>query len=115
MPVATLNKALPALPDGLNRLTALNDLKIIWDMLRRLPAARAPSGGANLPGGSDDVFLSQWARVLALIGPPSSDPHTGYESARLDDIQDSVWWLSYFVAAAINIVPELTPRYALGR
>ena len=64
---------------------------------------------------SDDVFLSQWARILALIGPPSSDPHTGYESARLDDIQDTVWWLSYFVAAAINIVPDLTPRYALGR
>jgi putative aminopeptidase FrvX len=64
---------------------------------------------------SDDVFLSQWARILALIGPPSSDPHTGYESARLDDIQDTVWWLAYFVAAAINIVPELTPRYALGR
>ncbi len=38
---------------------------------------------------SDDVFLSQWARVLALIGPPSSDPHTGHESARLDDIQDT--------------------------
>jgi putative aminopeptidase FrvX len=64
---------------------------------------------------SDDMFLSQWARVLALIGPPVSDPHTGYESVQLGDIQDSVWWLSYFLAAALNLVPELTPRYALGR
>jgi hypothetical protein len=64
---------------------------------------------------SDDVFLSQWARILALIGPPATDPHTGYESAQLGDIQDSVWWLSYFLVTALNLVPELTPRYALGR
>jgi hypothetical protein len=32
MPVDILNKALPALPDGLNRLPALNDLETIWDM-----------------------------------------------------------------------------------
>jgi hypothetical protein len=44
-----------------------------------------------------------------------TDPHTGYEAARLSDIQSSVWWLTYFVAATLNLVPELTPRYALGR
>ena len=48
MPVDTINKALPALPDSLNRLPALNNLEAIWDMLRRLLAAHAPSGGANL-------------------------------------------------------------------
>ena len=64
---------------------------------------------------SDEVFLSQWARILALIGPPSTDPHTGYESAQLGDIQDTVWWLAHFLIPALNLVPELTPRYALGR
>jgi putative aminopeptidase FrvX len=64
---------------------------------------------------SDDMILSQWTRILALIGPPMTDPHTGYEAARLSDIQSSVWWLTYFVAATLNLVPELTPRYALGR
>lgn len=64
---------------------------------------------------SDDVLMNQWARVLALIGPPTSNPNTGYESAQIGDIQDSVWWLAYFLAVALNLVPELTPHYALGR
>jgi putative aminopeptidase FrvX len=64
---------------------------------------------------SDDMVLSRWTRVLAMIGPPMADPHTGYESARLADIQSSVWWVSFFLAAALNLAPELAPRYSLGR
>jgi putative aminopeptidase FrvX len=64
---------------------------------------------------SDDMILSQWTRILALSGPPMTDPHTGRETARLSDIQSGVWWLSYFLAAALNLVPELAPKYALGR
>jgi putative aminopeptidase FrvX len=64
---------------------------------------------------SDDVALSRWARVLGLSGPPTTDPHTGRESARLADVQSGVWWLAHFVPVVLNLVPELTPRYALGR
>lgn len=64
---------------------------------------------------SDDTILGQWTRILGLSGPPMTNPHTGQESARLGDIQDGVWWLAYFLTAVLNLVPELTPRYALGR
>jgi len=64
---------------------------------------------------SDDMILGRWTQVLAMIGPPMTDPHTGHETARLSDIQDSVWWLAHFVIAALNMVPALAPRYGLGR
>jgi hypothetical protein len=64
---------------------------------------------------SDDMILGQWTKILALIGPPLTDPHTGQESAHLNDVQNGVWWLTYFLAAVLNLDPDLTPRYALGR
>ncbi|MBN1680230.1 MAG: hypothetical protein JW966_08050 [Anaerolineae bacterium] len=64
---------------------------------------------------SDDMALGRWTRILALVGPPMTDPHTGHERACISDIQNGAWWLSHFLIAALNLVPELTPRYALGR
>jgi len=64
---------------------------------------------------SDDMMVGRWARVLGLIGPPLTDAHTGQESAMLGDVQASVWWLAHYVVTVLNLVPELTPRYALGR
>lgn len=64
---------------------------------------------------SDDMILGRWARILGLIGPAMTNPHTAQENARLDDVQDTVWWLSYYLCAALNLAPDLTPRYALGR
>ena len=64
---------------------------------------------------SDDMLLGRWARILALTGTPLTDAHTGRETAVLGDVQDGVWWLAHFAVAALNLVPELTPRYALGR
>ncbi|MBN2304222.1 MAG: hypothetical protein JXQ72_07090, partial [Anaerolineae bacterium] len=64
---------------------------------------------------SDDMALSRWTQILALTGPPMTDPHTGHESARLSDLQSSVWWLAHIIPAAINLSPVLAPRYALGR
>lgn len=64
---------------------------------------------------SDDMALCRWTRILGLTGTPLSDAHTGHESARLSDVQSGVWWLSHFLAAALNLSPVLTPRYALGR
>ncbi|MCZ7538955.1 MAG: hypothetical protein M5U29_03365 [Anaerolineae bacterium] len=51
MPLHAIATAAPGLGDSLNRLPALADPDPLWDMLRRLMAAHAPSGGANLPGG----------------------------------------------------------------
>ena len=64
---------------------------------------------------SDDMILGRWARILALVGPPMTDAHTGHESAQLSDVQHGVQWLAYFLITALNVVPDLTPRYALGR
>ena len=64
---------------------------------------------------SDDMILGQWARILALSGPPLEGAHTGQESIALGDLQSGVWWLAHFLAAVLNVVPELTPLYALGR
>jgi putative aminopeptidase FrvX len=87
------------------------------DLATRLNARRP--GSVQLNNGylsrSDDMILGRWTRVLALTGPPLSDPHTGHEITHLGDIQNGVWWLAYFLAAALNLAPELTPRYALGR
>jgi putative aminopeptidase FrvX len=63
---------------------------------------------------SDDMILGRWTRMLALVGPPMTDAHTGHESARLRDVEHGVWWLAYFLIAALNVIPDLTPRYALG-
>ncbi len=64
---------------------------------------------------SDDMILGQWARILGLIGPPMTDAHTSHESAQLHDVQHGVRWLAYFLIAALNVVPDLTPHYALER
>ncbi len=64
---------------------------------------------------SDDMTLGRWTRILALSGPPMQNAHTGHESANLSDVQDAVWWLSHFVPAVLNIVPEPVSQYALDR
>jgi hypothetical protein len=64
---------------------------------------------------SDDMALSRWTRILALSGPPMRDAHTGHESANLSDIQGGVFWLSHFIPAVLNLVPEIVAEYALER
>lgn len=54
-------------------------------------------------------------RVLGLMGLPLSQPHAGQEIAHLKDLAASVWWISAFVALALNLVPQVGARYALGR
>jgi len=62
---------------------------------------------------SDDMILGRWTHVLGMIGPPMTDPHTGQEMAMLSDVQDTVWWLSHFLPAVMNLAPALAPLYAL--
>ena len=64
---------------------------------------------------SDDVALGRWARILALTGPPMTGAHTAQEIAHLSDIQNGVWWLAHYLAVTLNLVPALTPHYALGQ
>ncbi|MBN1201871.1 MAG: hypothetical protein JXJ20_08455 [Anaerolineae bacterium] len=87
------------------------------DLADTLNAARANTAQMNhgYLSRSDDMALGRWTRVLALVGPPMTDPHTGYESARLTDVQSAVWGLLYLVAAVMNLAPDLIPRYGLGR
>ncbi len=87
------------------------------DLARDLNAARPDTVQMNTGylSRSDDMILGRWTRVLALSGPPLANAHTGHETAHLGDVQAGVWWLAHFLAAALNVVPELTPQYALGR
>ncbi len=63
---------------------------------------------------SDDMALSRWSPILALSGPPITDPHTGFEAAHLGDIQGGAWWLAYLLSATLGLVPQIAERYALG-
>lgn len=62
---------------------------------------------------SDDMALNRWTRILALSGPPMQNAHTGHETANLSDIQDGIWWLSHFIPAVLNLVPDIAIQYAL--
>jgi len=87
------------------------------DLARQINTARPGTVQMNTGylSRSDDMILSRWAPVLGLVGPPMTDPHTGHEAARLSDIQASAWWLAHFLAAALNIAPEIGQRYGLAR
>jgi putative aminopeptidase FrvX len=78
---------------------------------------RARPGTVQINNGyisrSDDLALSRWTQILALIGPPMRDAHTAYESAALADISSTIWWLVNYTGAALALAPELARRYAL--
>lgn len=63
---------------------------------------------------SDDLALGRWAKILALTGPPMAHAHTTRETAHLADLRSGAMWLAYFLAAVLNLAPELNGRYALG-
>lgn len=63
---------------------------------------------------SDDLALGRWAKILALTGPPMAHAHTAREMAHLSDLRSGAAWLAYFLAATLNLAPELSRRYALG-
>lgn len=62
---------------------------------------------------SDDMALGRWAPVLAMIGPPMTDPHTDQERARLPDVQAAIRWLALFIGALLT--PDIQRQYALMR
>jgi putative aminopeptidase FrvX len=63
---------------------------------------------------SDDMPLGRWAQILGMIGPPMTDPHTGYERAQITDVQSAIRWLSYFAVATLSFDPAIRDKYALG-
>lgn len=103
--------------DGRGSIVPPNYQALAVDLARQLNHVRPATAQINngyLSRG-DDMVLGRWTRILGLTGAPLSDAHTGHETAQLADIQSGVWWLAHFLAAALNLVPELAPRYALGR
>lgn len=58
MPLQALREAHPALTTCFDTIPALTDADALWEMLRRLLVAHAPSSGANLLGGiGDDIAI----------------------------------------------------------
>ncbi len=58
MPVEMINAGLPALHDSLAQCREVNYTDPLWEMLKRLLLAHAPSSGANLLGGiGDDIAV----------------------------------------------------------
>lgn len=90
----------------------------------RLAVDLAESVNQSLPGTvqmntgylsrSDDMPLGRWAQILGMIGPPMTDPHTGYERAQIADVQSAIRWLSYFATATLNLDPVMGHKYAIG-
>jgi len=74
MPVDVLNQALPGLSESLAKQAAINQAEPLWDLLKRLLTAHAPTGGANLLGGiGDDIAvladrLGLRDRVISHLG-----------------------------------------------
>jgi putative aminopeptidase FrvX len=62
---------------------------------------------------SDDLALSRWTQILALIGVPMRDAHTDHERAALVDVPSAIHWLTRFSAAALGLDADLARRYAL--
>ena len=54
-------------------------------------------------------------RVIGVMGPPVSQLIGDDERASLRDIQAGVAWLAVYLAAVLNLVPDITVRYALER
>lgn len=54
-------------------------------------------------------------RLLGMTGLPLSRLSAGQEHGSLKDLQAGIWWLSVFLAAVLNLVPEVTARYAFSR
>ncbi|NPV67993.1 MAG: hypothetical protein HPY64_12685 [Anaerolineae bacterium] len=61
------------------------------------------------------VSRSLRERVLGYIGPAISKTRPGDETVHLPDIQAVAWWLACYIAAVLNLAPEVTRQYALGR
>ena len=93
-----------------------NALALALDLIADFDAQRAGTVTHNRGyiSRSDDLILGRWSPVLALSGPPITDPHTGFEGAHLGDIQSGAWWLAYFLAATLGLAPDVSTRYALG-
>src|SRR5258708_727244 len=63
---------------------------------------------------SDDMALGRWTRILGMIGPPMTDPHTGEEPAYLSDVQSAMWWLACYAATTLIPTSDTTAKYALA-
>jgi hypothetical protein len=63
---------------------------------------------------SDDMVLGRWTRILGMIGPPMTDPHTGEETARLADVQSAIWWLACYATTTLIPTSDTAAKYALG-
>ncbi len=89
-----------------------HDLELAFEQVTSGVAQFTPASAA-CAGQQSGMVSSQ--RVLGVMGPPLSRPHAGQEIVHLADVEAGVWWLGAFVALALNLVPEVASRYALGR
>jgi hypothetical protein len=94
-----------------------NYLALGVDLVAAINAAHPGTAQVNTGylSRSDDMILSRWTQVLAMIGPPMVNPHTVQESAHLRDLQHAIRWLTVYLAAALGVEAELNDRYALTR
>ncbi|MCC7446612.1 MAG: hypothetical protein IT324_04310 [Anaerolineae bacterium] len=61
----SIQHAVPGLTEALHTTPLVNESGFIWDYLRRLLLAHAPSGGCNLPGAIQDE-ITDMVRALGL-------------------------------------------------
>lgn len=58
---------------------------------------------------------ASFRRVIGVMGPPVTQMIGEDERAGLRDIQAGAVWLTVYLAAVLNLVPDIAVRYALGR
>ncbi len=58
---------------------------------------------------SDDMMLSRYSRMLALLGPPIRDAHTGHESAHMMDVEYTVRLAVPLLLTALGQLPTDVP------
>lgn len=63
---------------------------------------------------SDEMPMHRWSRLLALAGPPLMYAHTGYETANLNDVVDSITLLTHIAALALGSSSAATSLYHLA-
>ncbi len=99
-------------------LVPLNYRQLTHMLANDLNTARPASVQQGLSGtlAGDMADSDAWrGRILGYMGPPVSQPHPGDEAIHLHDVQATVWWLACYVAAILNLAPEIAGQYALGR
>ena len=95
--------------------TPMNYQQLTHELAASFVSYRPDGVQANAAQGAIGACPASLRRVIGVMGPPVSQLIGDDERASLRDIQAGVVWLAVYLAAVLNLVPDITVRYALER